>query len=117
VNYSDKLGDSKVYPQEVFSPEITSIESGSIYPASQKLNINGELRDPSNSFLQTPSPVYPPSQVSSASTKQRGDIGKVYPPTSGDFTLETPINLGNAKPASKFNVSTGEFNRNESEFS
>lgn len=116
-NNSNKIGDSRVYPPDAFSPEVTSIESGSIYPISQKMNVNGELRDPSNSFLQTPSPVYPPPQISSASTKQRGDIGKVYPPTSGDFTLETPINLGNAKPGNKFNVSTGEFNQTESEFS
>ena len=40
----------------------------------------------------------------------RGILGKVYPPTVGEFIIEPPINLGNSKPADKFNVSLGDFN-------
>lgn len=113
---SEDLSSQRVYPEGIYTPETSSIVEGSIYPQIPKLNVNGEMRDPSNTFAQVPSPVYAPSQISSAQTKQRGDIGRVYPPTDGDFTLEVPIDLGNAKPTNKFNVSTGEFNRSESEF-
>ena len=85
----------------------------SVYPDKNLVNVNGELRDPSNTFSVPPNPVYANVQDRS---KSRGDIGKVYPPTSGDFQTDKPLNLGNLKPETRYNISTGRFNTSETEF-
>jgi hypothetical protein len=41
---------------------------------------------------------------------QRGEIGRVYPPTEGDFILSSPVDLGNTKGDDKFNISLGTVN-------
>jgi hypothetical protein len=43
-------------------------------------------------------------------------MGKVYPPTSGDFMVEKPLDLGNLKPPTKYNISKGGFNTAKTEF-
>jgi len=53
-----------------------------------------------------PSPVYAPATFN----YQRGEIGKIYPPTSGDFIAMAPIDLGNTKGEDKFNISLGTLN-------
>ena len=80
---------------------------GRVYATEQKVVApGGELRSPSNVFDSPPSPVY----NSISPTYQRGEIGKVYPPTSGDFTPMAPIDLGNTKGEDKFNISLGTTN-------
>ena len=80
---------------------------GRVYATEQKVVApGGELRSPSNVFDTPPSPIY----NSIAPTYQRGEIGKVYPPTSGDFTPMTPVDLGNTKGEDKFNISLGTTN-------
>jgi hypothetical protein len=80
---------------------------GKVYPTESKVVApGGELRSPSNVFDSPPSPVY----NSVAPNYQRGDIGKVYPPTNGDFTPMTPVDLGNTKGEDKFNISLGTAN-------
>ena len=39
-----------------------------------------------------------------------GEIGKIYPVTTGDFIIDQPLNLGNEKPAGEYNVSLGDYN-------
>ena len=46
---------------------------------------------------------------------QRGELGKVYPPTLGDFIIDPPLNLGNNKPSNKYNPSLGTFNPDPAE--
>jgi hypothetical protein len=53
--------------------------------------------------------VYPPTKAP-VSSRSRGEIGKVYPPVTDDFKMEGPIDLGNLKPPTKYNVSLGQFN-------
>ena len=80
---------------------------GRVYATEQKVVApGGELRSPSNVFDSPPSPVY----NSISPTYQRGEIGKVYPPTSGDFTPMAPVDLGNTKGEDKFNISLGTTN-------
>jgi hypothetical protein len=43
-------------------------------------------------------------------------MDKVYPPTSGDFSLEKPLNLGNLKPTDKYNISMDGFNSDKNDF-
>jgi hypothetical protein len=85
----------------------------SVYPETNLVNVNGELRDASNTFAIPPQPVYP-SAINRGTS--RGDIGKVYPPTSGDFQIDKPLDLGNLKPETRYNISTGRFNTPETEF-
>jgi hypothetical protein len=104
------------YPQfnedvytDTFLPD--SLNPEVVYPPSQLQNIGGELRSPENSFSSPPAAVYQAESLS----YQRGELGKVYPPTLGDFIIDPPLNLGNNKPSNKFNPSLGTFNPDPSE--
>jgi hypothetical protein len=104
------------YPQfnedvytDTFIPD--SLNPEVVYPPSQLQNIGGELRSPENSFSSPPSAVYQAESLS----YQRGELGKIYPPTLGDFIIDPPLNLGNNKPANKYNPSLGTFNPDTSE--
>ena len=104
------------YPQfnedvytDTFIPD--SLNPEVVYPPSQLQNIGGELRSPENSFSSPPSAVYQAESLS----YQRGELGKAYPPTIGDFIIDPPLNLGNNKPANKYNPSLGTFNPDTSE--
>ena len=108
------LPEQKVYPDSVKSASLDNIESGPVYAQTQKISSNGELRDPSNSFTTKPNAVYP--KVESTSRQSRGDIGKAYPNTSGDFIVERPLDLGNLKPEDKYNISTGGMNPEPEKF-
>ena len=80
---------------------------GKVYPTESKVVApGGELRSPSNVFDTPPSPVY----NSIAPTYQRGELGKMYPPTEGDFIPMAPVDLGNTKGEDKFNISLGTAN-------
>jgi hypothetical protein len=108
------LPEQKVYPDPVKSASQPNIESGPVYNQTQKISSNGELRDPSNAFVTKPNAVYP--RVESTNRQSRGDIGKAYPNTSGDFIIENPLNLGNLKPEDKYNISTGGMNPDAEKF-
>jgi hypothetical protein len=108
---SGRLGETQVYPNTDFIPNPNNL-GGQVYPERVVVSSSGELRDPSNTFEQKPTPVYSRPKEG----PPRGDIGKVYPPTSGDFMIETPIDLGNLKPPTKYNISKGGFNTPENEF-
>jgi len=104
------------YPQfnedvytDTFIPN--SLNPEVVYPPSQLQNIGGELRSPENSFSSPPSAVYQAESLS----YQRGELGKVYPPTLGDFIIDPPLNLGNNKPSNKYNPSLGTFNPDPAE--
>ena len=105
---------NRVYPglnEDVYSNSgsttLVDQNIGRVYPTEQKVVApGGELRSPSNVFDSLPKPVYPP--VSPA--LQRGEIGRVYPPTEGDFILSSPVDLGNTKGDDKFNISLGTVN-------
>ncbi len=105
------LQETQVYPDAPFSQSPNNL-GGQVYPESRVVSSGGELRDPSNTFEQKPSPVYnkPKPDI------KRGDIGKVYPPTSGDFVVDKPKDLGNLKPPTKYNISKGGFNTPKTEF-
>jgi len=104
---SSGLEGSKVYSDEV--PASTENLGGPVYPEEVSISSRGELRSPSNTFDSTPTPVYPPTKAP-LSSRSRGEIGKVYPPVTDDFKIEGPIDLGNLKPPTKYNVSLGQFN-------
>jgi hypothetical protein len=78
-----------------------------------KVSYNGELRDESNTFTTKPGSVYKPQK--SFTGQSKGDIGKVYPQTTGDFIVEKPLDLGNLKPADKYNISLGQNNPDPNE--
>ena len=113
---SDLGVPDRIYPQfnedvytDTFIPD--SLNPEVVYPPSQLQNIGGELRSPENSFSSPPASVYQAESLS----YQRGEIGKVYPPTLGDFIIDPPLNLGNNKPSNKFNPSLGTFNPDPAE--
>ena len=113
---SDLGVPDRIYPQfnedvytDTFIPD--SLNPEVVYPPSQLQNIGGELRSPENSFSSPPAAVYQAESLS----YQRGEIGKVYPPTLGDFIIDPPLNLGNNKPSNKFNPSLGTFNPDPAE--
>jgi len=104
---------SRVYPipaGSVYPDPTTSFLSdqniGQVYKPESKVVSGGELRSPSNVFDTPPAPIY----NSISPTYQRGDIGKVYPPTEGDFIPMAPVDLGNTKGEDKFNISLGTVN-------
>ena len=99
--YPDFSAD--VYTQNNF-PD--TLSSSRVYPEQTLQNIAGELRSPENAFSQPPASVYEAKTLS----VQRGTLGQVYPPTIGDFIVEPPLNLGNNKPETKYNISLGSFN-------
>ena len=86
--------------------------ASTIYPQPTKVFANGESRDSSNTFTSQPGTVYS-QQIPQRS---RGEIGKAYPQTSGDFIIDQPLNLGNVKPPDKYNISMDAFNTPQSEF-
>jgi hypothetical protein len=50
-----------------------------------------------------------------------GDIGRIYPKTVEDFIVEKTVaqkelNLGNMKTPTKYNMSLGDFNPEETDF-
>ena len=108
------LPEEKVYPDAVKSASEPNIGSTQVYPQTQKISSNGELRDPVNTFATKPNAVYKKSEMES--TKPRGDIGKAYPNTNGDFIVEAPLNIGNLKPKDKYNISTGGMNPSPEKF-
>ena len=112
---NNNLPPQKIYPDTITGNNSTGLNTSHVYPTTQKVNSNGELRDPSNSFTQQPNPVYSKSELSTTK-KSRGDIGKVYPRTTGDFLVEKPINLGNLKPEGSYNISTGGLNPDPEKF-
>lgn len=85
---------------------VSSLETSSVYPDNQTVNFNGEIRTPGSVFEQGPERVY------ETPTPVRGPItlGDVYPETNGDFIVSPPLNLGNAKPDDKYNISLGTLN-------
>ena len=105
------LEESQVYPDEPARNDVDNL-GDQVYPEKKLVNTRGELREASNSFEQQPAKVY----ASPKETASRGDIGKVYPPTSGDFVVEKPLDLGNLKPPTKYNISKGGFNTPKTEF-
>jgi len=109
------LSPQKIYPDTISSRRgVSSIETNPVYPESRKIQSNGELRDSSNTFTQKPSPVY--NNRTQISRKNRGDIGKVYPPTTGDFMMEKSNDLGNLKSPGTYNISTGGMNPDPEKF-
>ena len=108
------LPEQKVYPDAVKSSSEPNIGSTQVYPQTQKISSNGELRDPVNTFATKPNAVYKKSEMESK--KSRGDIGKAYPNTNGDFIVEAPLNIGNLKPKDKYNISTGGMNPSPEKF-
>ena len=93
---------------EDFSPKL---EASKVYEQSTQIESRGELRNRENNFDQSPGNVY------SDQDKQRKpqNLGNVFPLTSGDFIVESPLNLGNSKPADKYNISLGDFNPDDYE--
>jgi hypothetical protein len=105
--------NENVYPaQNPTAPQ--SPGSQRVYPDNVKVASPDGLRDASNTFTQKPSPVYQP--VLPDKKSKRGDIGKAYPQTTGDFIVEKPLNLGNLKPPTKYNISTGQNNTPKENF-
>ena len=104
------------YPQfnedvytDTFIPD--SLNPQVVYPPSELQSIGGELRSPESSFSSPPTAVYQAQALSA----QRGELGKAYPPTLGDFIIDPPLNLGNNKPSNKYNPSLGTFNPDPAE--
>ena len=108
------LPEQKVYPDAVKNANQTSIEANPVYAQTQKIASNGELRDAVNTFTTKPNAVYQKSEMESR--KSRGEIGKAYPNTNGDFIVETPLDMGNLKPKDKYNISTGGMNPSPEKF-
>jgi hypothetical protein len=108
------LPEQKVYPDVVKQLSPTGIEGAPVYPESKKVSFNNEVRDSVNTFSTKPNAVYP--KVEQQNKKSRGDIGKAYPNTSGDFIVEKTLNLGNLKPEDKYNISTGGMNPEPEKF-
>ena len=108
------LPEERIYPDAGKSASPSNIDPNPVYPQTPKIFSNGELRDPINSFSTKPNPVYTKPKMESG--KSRGDIGKAYPNTSGDFIVEKPLNIGNLKPKDKYNISTGGMNPSPEKF-
>ena len=85
-----------------------------VYPNQNVVSDSRMISENSN-FQQPPGSVYssPPINTNVIS---RGDMDKIYPPTSGDFALEKPLNLGNLKSNTKYNISTDGFNSDKNDF-
>jgi hypothetical protein len=86
-----------------------------VYPNQGVVTSNGQMANENNSFQQPPGSVYiaPPINTNTIS---RGDMEKIYPPTSGDFAIEKPLDLGNLKPHTKYNISTDGLNSDKNDF-
>lgn len=101
--YPDPKGD--VYPDSS-SLSIDERNIGQVYKPEGLIVSGNELRSPSNTFDTPPAPVY----AQTSPVYQRGEIGKIYPPTTGDFIPMAPIDLGNTKGEDEFNISLGTVN-------
>jgi hypothetical protein len=106
-----KLGSQDVYAEDVYS-QASNLNDTVYQQRSLVYSPGDELRSPENRFESTPAPVYSPA----ARPRPRGNLGDVYPPVSGEFLPERPIDLGNAKAETKFNISTGQYNDSKTEF-
>ena len=95
----------KVYPDPVVDFTMNQ-NIGTVYKKESLVPVGNELRSPSNSFDSPPAPIY----AKTSPTYRETPIGNMYPPTNGDFIVSAPINLGNSKPADKFNISLGTVN-------
>ncbi len=93
---------------EDFSPKL---EASKVYEQSTQIESRGELRNRENNFDQSPGNVY----VDQNRQKKPQNLGNVFPLTSGDFIMESPLNLGNSKPSDKYNISLGDFNPDDYE--
>ena len=107
---TNSLDENRIYPDSEL-PRDSNVIKEKLYPVETQISSNGELRSPSNSFTSTPTPVYPKENTN----YRRGDIGKVYPPVSGDFNT-TNDDLGNLKPDTKYNISIDGFNPKSTDF-
>ena len=111
---SNSFGSAeRVYENQISTNSLNQIEQNPIYPKQESTISNSDVL--SNFKGEMPEPVYPPVQ-SFASSRMRGDLGRDYPPVSGDFLIDKPINLGNLKPPDKYNISIGGYNSPKSEF-
>lgn len=107
-NYSPQLRDD-VYTDSNFTTE--TLGKSKVYSESSQVSSRGELRSPESNFTEPPGRVYSPTRKNQTS----GEIGNVYPVTTGDFIIEEPLNLGNTKPSDKYNVSLGDYNPDDYE--
>jgi len=110
---SSGLSESKVYPDPVSSSQENL--GGPVYQEEVMVSSRGELRSSSNTFDSVPTPVYTPIKTSE-NLKFRGDAGKVYPSVTDDFKIDSPVDLGNLKPPTKYNVSLGQFNPDPTDY-
>ena len=92
----------KVYP-DATSSSFSERNIGQVYSPESPIVAGNELRSPSNTFDTPPAPVY----SATSPNYRRGDIGREYPPTTGDFIPMAPVDLGNAKGPDTFNISLG----------
>ncbi len=92
----------KVYPDAMSSP-LSERNIGQVYSPESQVVRGNELRSPSNTFDTPPAPVY----NFTSPNYRRGDIGREYPPTTGDFIPMAPVDLGNTKGPDVFNISLG----------
>jgi hypothetical protein len=92
----------KVYP-DITSSSFSERNIGQVYSPESPIVAGNELRSPSNTFDTPPAPVY----SATSPNYRRGDIGREYPPTTGDFIPMAPVDLGNAKGPDTFNISLG----------
>jgi hypothetical protein len=95
--YPENPGSDLGVPQRVY-PQINE----DVYPTSP-----GNLGE-NNSFDSPPQRVYP--EVPRGTGQSRGILGKEYPSTDGDFIPGPPLDLGNLKPSTKYNISIDGFN-------
>jgi hypothetical protein len=91
-----------VYPDSMSSP-FSEQNIGKVYSPESPIFAGNELRSSSNVFDTPPAPVY----SATSPNYRRGDIGREYPPTTGDFIPMAPVDLGNTKGEDTFNISLG----------
>ena len=92
----------KVYP-DTTSSSLSERNIGQVYSPESPIVSGNELRSPSSTFDTPPAPVY----SATSPNYRRGDIGREYPPTTGDFIPMAPVDLGNTKGPDVFNISLG----------
>ena len=92
----------KVYP-DTTSSSLSERNIGQVYSPESQVVAGNELRSSSNVFDTPPAPVY----SATSPNYRRGDIGREYPPTTGDFIPMVPADLGNTKGSDTFNISLG----------
>jgi len=103
------LNDSVYSDVEQSNSRMNSNER--VYEKERYGYFNDELRSSYNSFKELPKDVYQKEIM-----RPVGNLGRAYPETREDFIVEAPVNLGNAKPPSKYNISEDGFNREEKDF-